>query len=462
MANLRQSNPTKAFMYQCNLQKSKLAQLHVNGKVRSFNKKEYPFIFLIQEPFVGKDRALMQPNSCKRFAVGNCPRATIYTSQCLNTWAVEELSNRDTMAICVEVRNQTVLVISSYLDYNDTDVIPEMLEKAVEFACTKGWALIIGCDSNCHSVLYGKETNKRGEKLEEFIATHNLSIENIGQTPTYESRGNKTIIDITLSRDLTTSISNWRVDRKYNASDHNSIMYELACEKITIPKQWKWYKADWDKFSAMLAGYKLQLPENIKDEDCETAITDLYRAINRAMKSCIPQTKQKTVDKNNPWWTHELKLERAKVSKLYKAQNKTPTDTNVDKYKKAHQQYKANCLKARKISWRNFQTGIDSIQSMNTYRKIIEGNKKAMLGTLTREDGSITNPGSETIEYLLKAHFRNSTPVMPTCYSKRTITKKEVERWDCDWLTEEKIVAVFDNFKNKKSPGTDNISPIIL
>ena len=187
---------------------------------------------------------MLQPNSCKRFAIGNSPRATIYTSRNLNAWAVEELSSQDSTAICLEISNKTVLVISSYLDYNDNAVIPEILEKAVEYANERKWALLIGCDSNCHIVLYGNETNKRGKKLEDFIASHYLEIENIGRTPTYESRGNRTIIDITLSRYLKTEVSNWRVDRGYNASDHNSIQYEITCEKVTIPKQWKWHLGD--------------------------------------------------------------------------------------------------------------------------------------------------------------------------------------------------------------------------
>ena len=57
MANSTTGQKAIDYMYQCNLQKSKLA-LHVNGKVRFLNKREQPFIFLIQDLFVGKDKAL--------------------------------------------------------------------------------------------------------------------------------------------------------------------------------------------------------------------------------------------------------------------------------------------------------------------------------------------------------------------------------------------------------------------
>ena len=211
-----------------------------------------------------------------------------------------------------------------------------------------------------------------------------------------------------------------------------------------------------------MADYKIWLPENTKDEDCENKLTKLYRTINRAVKKCNPESKAKIVDKNNPWWTNELKPERANVSKLYKAQNKNATVGNTSKFKKAQIKYKNNCLNARTTSWRNFQSSIDNIQSMNTYRKIIEGNRKVTQGTLTKENGSITNPCCETIEYLLHSHFKNSTPITSTAYSVKTVTKKTVENWDCDWITEEKLEAVFKSFKTKKSPGTDELSPIIL
>ena len=69
------------------------------------------------------------------------------------------------MAICVKIGKQTILVISSYLDYNDTGVIPDLLEKALEYACNKTWALLLGRDSNCHSVLYAMRQIKGARSL---------------------------------------------------------------------------------------------------------------------------------------------------------------------------------------------------------------------------------------------------------------------------------------------------------
>ena len=38
---------SKVSVYQCDLHKAKLAQLHVSGKVHFFNKRDKTFIFLI-------------------------------------------------------------------------------------------------------------------------------------------------------------------------------------------------------------------------------------------------------------------------------------------------------------------------------------------------------------------------------------------------------------------------------
>ena len=64
----------------------------------------------------------------------------------------------------------------------------------------------LAADTNCHSTIFGPNTNKRGEQLEIFIAKFKLNIENNCHTPTYESRGAKTCIDITLTTRLVVTV----------------------------------------------------------------------------------------------------------------------------------------------------------------------------------------------------------------------------------------------------------------
>ena len=216
-----------------------------NGKIGKFNKKGAQFICLVQEPHVGKQCVALQPNSCKKYYVGKKPSAVIYTDKTRDSWMVESLSTSD---IHTKIEEQDTLVVRSYFDISNDAVIPNELEEMIAFATRKGWAILIGMDSNCHSVIYGLETNSRREKLEEFLADTGLEIENVGKEPTYESRGNSTRVDITLTKDLRYDIIGWEVDRRYNASDDNTIKLRVGKEKIKLPKTWKWHKADWEIF----------------------------------------------------------------------------------------------------------------------------------------------------------------------------------------------------------------------
>ena len=133
------------------------------------------------------------------------------------------------MAYC-NIDNSRVLVCSGYLDIAKP-VVQDWLSKVVKYAEDKDSELLIGVDTNCHSNLFGDETNKRGYDLEEFIIENGLAVENTGTIPTFETiRANRrmaTCIDATLTRDLGDKISNWKVDQTYNGSDHNTITFEI-------------------------------------------------------------------------------------------------------------------------------------------------------------------------------------------------------------------------------------------
>ena len=184
--------------------------------------------------------------------IGKKPRAVIHTDKSRDSWMVESLSNPDMAVIHTIIDGQETLAVSSYLDINNDLVITPELEELVAFAARKGWGLIIGMDSNCHSVIYGLETNNRGEKLEDFLADTGLLVENFGREPTYESRGISTRIDITLTKNLKFDILSWKVYRRYNASDDNTIMFKVGREKVLLSKTRKWHKADWGKFADSL------------------------------------------------------------------------------------------------------------------------------------------------------------------------------------------------------------------
>ena len=98
---------------------------------------------------------------------------------------------------------------------------------------------------------------------------------------------------------------------------------------------------------------------------------------------------------------------------------------------------------------------------MNVLRKITEGQSTNVIGTLERPDGSNMDPGQDTINMLIEAHFLEATETNPTEYNEKIIYLSDVKNAKIDWIIPDLVERVFDNFKSKKSPGTDELKPII-
>ena len=98
----------------------------------------------------------------------------------------------------IKLDSKEVMIISLYCDIT-ADPIPPFLEAAISYSKQRGYAVLIAADTNSHSKLWGRETNKRGEKFEDFIQDIDVSIHNIGKEYTFECKTGKSVIDITLS-----------------------------------------------------------------------------------------------------------------------------------------------------------------------------------------------------------------------------------------------------------------------
>ena len=260
---------------------------------------------------------------------------------------METLSSPDVAVVQTRIQNRSTLIISAYLDIQNKEVIPDVLTTAVEYALRKGLAIIIGMDSNAHSTSFGPVMNSRGEILDLFIAKYGLDIENRGNTPTFCGRGCATFIDITLTRGLSVTVKEWEVCTDYNGSDHNTIKFYTDMDYETIESTWKWQDADWDKFQSLLKSADINIPHIIYQKDCDQLLTKYYKLIYQAMKQSIPKNQPKIIDKNNPWWTPQLKQQRKTVSKLYRTATRFPSERNKNRYKFAQKQYAKGCDKTR-------------------------------------------------------------------------------------------------------------------
>ena len=138
--------------------------------------------------------------------------------------------------------SESVYITSVYLDIlkSGTDMYPETLLPLIEHCSRKNKSLIISMDSNAHSVLWGPDSNHRGEAIEDLLLTYGLTLENRGFTPTFLARGTQTHIDITLS--LNCSLEDWQVTDEVTLSDHQLIRFNLQSSPTPVHKSLIWGK----------------------------------------------------------------------------------------------------------------------------------------------------------------------------------------------------------------------------
>lgn len=247
-------------MSQINLQHSRDA----TGELASVltGKRE---IILIQEPYFFRNKNRGLEGSGHKLVVGYeeevRPRTCILASPDVSVIPLPQLGSRDATTAVLEYKvskgGRKLLICSLYLPYDDArPPILEDLERIIAFARERGLPMLIGCDANAHSEVWGStNTNARGETLIQFLAHTNLEVLNIGNDATFINRIRKEVIDITLaSRSLVDEISDWRVSSDISMSDHRMIKMEIRSDKKAATLKRNPRATDWEKYISVLEG----------------------------------------------------------------------------------------------------------------------------------------------------------------------------------------------------------------
>ena len=232
---------------QVNLHKASQATILLG---RDMEEKNQVIAFLT-EPYIFKGNITGLPNGTntvyhKTRSSDNDPpgpRAGIVASKDIDLYSLDSKCSRDCAVAIAKLHGRRVLVVSAYLDITKP-AAPDWLQDVVNFAKDRRMPMILAADTNAHSNLYGPDTNARGEIFEDFVLQNSLRIENLGDDPTFEiKRGNtwaRSHIDVTITWDLHFDLQNWRVDRSYNASDHNTIRFEAIANVVQKTKIRPW------------------------------------------------------------------------------------------------------------------------------------------------------------------------------------------------------------------------------
>ena len=216
----------------------------------------------------------------------------------------------------IKLDGKSTVIISLYMDIKTS--VQALISPVLEYCQKHGYGLLIVTDTNAHHLDWGLSTNDRGRELEAIIDNYNLVIHNRGRLPTYECKLGSSIIDVTLSSRLPMRVDNWRVNRSFNGSDHNTIQFQLVIDTIELPEHRNYDKADWGQFQEELKQINFYTPTQVTQKKLDKMVNKITYSINKATENCCPTLPAKLINKNNPWWTPQMADLRKEVTALYR------------------------------------------------------------------------------------------------------------------------------------------------
>ena len=171
----------------------------------------------------------------------------------------------------------------------------------------------------------------------------------------------------------------------------------------------------------------------------------------------------KIKEPTSKWYTDDLAEMAKKVRKAYLLQRDKPSTLHRQEYLKVQKKYKKACIKARRDSWRSFASQADNVQKMATLNKILQKKQNNKIDILQKTNGALSDPGQDTVQTLLEAHFPAATAVPHVQYTAEgAVDLAHVRDKFKQWVSETLIVRALRKFDLKKSPGPDGLKPIIF
>ena len=428
-----------------------------------------PAICMITEPCTTLNKICQIPpgmTCIPSITLPERPRSAIFLPCNTPHVYLEQLSNRDCAAILLDTKCCKVLLVSIYLDY-DLPVIQDWMEEVVQYATDKKLPLLMSLDSNAHTELYGPETNERGVVFEEFISNNNLLVENRGNKATYHAfRHGQPVsshIDFTLTQGFVPLLG-WTVhDDEYNGSDHYTITWELQTEMEPLPMIRPWLKAKWDVFSDQISNYDFHLPTNFTTYKLDKLLDRWYQVVNTALDTACPKRQARPTPVELDWFGDDHKYMRARTKRKYQAYKRSSIAAKRKSFVRSKRAYRRACQRGKRQSWRIFVEQTPNQTNMAKLFKLAQRRDRRTINTLKRPDNTLTNPGSETILELTRAHFPAAQPGSPpTSYDSSHKVDTETLHEKYDWITSDLVRRSMRLFKPNKAAGPDEIKPLVF
>ncbi len=454
--------------WQANLQHSKTASATL---IADLEKTGKPCLVLIQEPHVYKNSIRnLNSKNYSLFSGGAKPRAAILGPRTLNLTLVERLSEDDFTCCILDTQIKTknlskILIVSGYFDITfNPQATVDKLQQIFDFANQNSFQILLGADTNSWSTLWGcKETNRRGEVLEDFVFRNSVQILNEGCKPTFETCRAESIIDVTFtSSGLYELVQDWKVEDGVTFSDHKRVSFRLkiACEEHVKTRCLN--NTDWNLFNRVLDGIEMPDHPIWTTEILDKEVDHLNKMIKLALETSCPEKSVNIFRKKQPnWWNDDISSDRQRVRRKHKKARRTMLEEDWTEYRSARSTYKKKISEAKRQAWRDFVSGVQSTKDFARLIKNIGGSKLPQAGLFRSPDGAAATNLEDSIQNVFDTMFPGNQEVTKTAGGSRSCTELQMQV-EADFITEERIVSAINSFGSNKSPGPDGIKPIIL
>ena len=329
---------------------------------------------------------------------------------------IDLLTDLEASAARVSVGKKTFTFCSLYL-YPSTNYSKAIIEHL--FDQLPRPAVIMG-DFNAHNPLWGSSSsNRRGRDLEDIFTLRNMIVLNDG-THTYLHRTNNTesYLDLTVVDPSVVLDFNWSVLEDTHGSDHYPILLEAPLlDDEDTSERFNFKKADWDSYSENCRG---RIKEESIFDNGSCPVESITRVLSDIADDCIPKSRATGRRTKVPWFNDQCRAAKRRRKCALRRFRRTPTLANLLAFRNARARCKSIMKNAKRSSWREFCSSLNSKAKASTvWRAIrrIKGKKGGPSLQHLHDDGgtpltdkkAIANLLASTLEKNSSCHNLNPT-----------------------------------------------------
>lgn len=369
------------------------------------------------------------------------------------------------------------LVLSCYLSPNEkwsdfTRQVEEIEDNVLRTSKTKPpnstTATIVAGDFNARAKLWSEKTDRRGDRIEELTVSTDMVCVNSFGTPTFERRGQSSVIDATLvTAPSAGHVKNWKVLEEETLSDHRAIYFEVSRRLIAASqatqapsgnkKRWIVSKINLPKLQALAEELCIPDEGELNASEMAEEITENTRKICDKVMPARRGERKKPVY----WWNSDIAKARKDCTRMRRSLLKMRRKKNLEAHliEEKEDQLRETRRALRKLIKRSKGRAWEDLI------KTVDDDVWGMPYKLVRGKLSNTCQTPTSMEEAMEAFatlFPEGPPLGQALSGEETGTEQEGRYLNDEDSTRADIDRAVRKLKTRKAPGPDGIPPEVI